>query len=241
MTGRYIIGVDAGGSSTRAFLFDSEGRIVARESLNPRTLHPEEGATEHDPEDQWQILLGVVRKLINTHTKGAHEIRAIGLSVQRATFTLWDKSTGRPCCNFISWADVRAGTTTDRMNRYFPWRLVKIAAFLVSKITGNTMLTATGMLTFVTDHVLTRLKWLFDTRPDVLKRAVRGELLFGTLDTWFVYRLSGGKLHLTDTSNAASTSLYNSFELKWNPVFCRIFKIPMNILPEVKDTSDDLE
>lgn len=239
METKYVIGIDAGGSSTRAFLFDFSGKIVARETEKAETLHPEDGATEHNPEEQWQVLLNVVKELIRKHTEGAHEIRAIGLSVQRSTFTLWDRKTGEPCCNFISWADIRAGATTDRMNRYLKWKFIRFVAFIISKITRNTMLTATGMLTFVTDHALTRLRWLFDTRPDIYERAKKGELMFGTLDTWFVYRLTGRSLHVTDTSNAASTSLYNSFELKWNPVFCKIFDIPMSILPEVRETADD--
>ncbi|MEA1911849.1 MAG: FGGY-family carbohydrate kinase, partial [Spirochaetota bacterium] len=101
------------------------------------------------------------------------------------------------------------------------------------------MLTATGMLKFVTDHAVSRLNWLFDSRPDVYEKAKNGELLFGTLDTWFVYKLTGGKVHATDTSNAASTSLYNHFDLKWNSIFCNLFKIPMGIFPEVKETVDD--
>ena len=236
---KYIIGVDAGGSGVRAFLFDFDGKVQAQAFKEVRTLHSEDGATEHDPHEQWQALLKVLRTLITDHTGGPEEIEAIGLSVQRTTFTLWDSTTGEPCCNFISWADVRAAETTERMNKNLRWNLVKLAAFLVSKITRNTMLTATGMLNFVTDHALTRLRWLFDVRPDIYAQAKRGELLFGTLDTWFVYKLSGDKLHVTDTSNAASTSLYNSFELKWNPVFCKLFGIPMGILPQVRETADD--
>ncbi len=239
MEDKFIIGLDAGGSGTRAFLFDGYGRIVGRVFEKVKTLHPEEGATEHDPEEQWSVLLRAIRELIYKYTRGPKTIEAIGLSVQRSTFTLWDRFTGIPCCNFISWADVRAADTTDRMNRKFKWKLVKFAAFIISKITHNTMLTATGMLTFVTDHALTRLRWLFDSKPDVYEKAKKGDLYFGTLDTWFVYKLTGKKLHVTDTSNAASTSLYNSFELKWNDIFCRVFEIPMNILPEVRETAGD--
>ncbi len=235
----YLIGIDAGGSSTRAFLFDSSGLIVAREAEKAQTLHPEDGATEHDPFDQWEVLYRVIKRLIGNHTPGPESIRAIGISVQRTTFTLWDKKSGEPCCNFISWADVRAAEVTDRMNASLKWKAVKAAAFVAGRITRSTMLRATGMLNFVTDHALTRLKWLFETRADIYESAQKGELLFGTLDTWFVYKLTGGRKHLTDTSNAASTSMYNPFDFKWNPIFCGIFKIPMNIFPEVKETADD--
>ncbi len=235
----YLIGIDAGGSSTRAFLFDSTGMIVAREAMKALTLHPEDGATEHDPVDQWNVLYSVIKKLIDSHTPGAGSIRGIGISVQRTTFTLWDRESGKACCNFISWADVRAAEVTDRMNASIKWKLIKAGAFIAGRITRSTMLRATGMLKFVTDHALTRLKWLFETRDDIYQKALKGELLFGTLDTWFVYMLTGGRKHLTDTSNAASTSLYNPFDFKWNSIFCRLFKIPMNIFPGVKQTADD--
>ncbi len=236
---KYLIGIDAGGSSTRAFLFDKTGGITARETGKALTLHPEDGATEHDPADQWKVLYRVIKTLIDKHTGGAQEIEAIGISVQRSTFTLWDKESGEPCCNFISWADIRASKVTDRMNSSFKWKVVKAAAFLAAGILRSTMLRATGMLNFVTDHALTRLRWLFESKPDLYKKALNGELQFGTLDTWFVYKLTGGREHLTDTSNAASTSLYNPFDLKWNPVFCKLFDIPMNIFPEVRETADD--
>jgi len=236
---RFIIGIDAGGSSIRAFLFDTDGRIAARKSASVSTVHSPEGATEHDPMEQWNVLYRCIQDLISDNTSGPGDIVSIGISVQRSTFTLWDRKSGDPVCGFISWADVRAAETTDRMNSSVKWKLVKAGAAVAGKITGSTMLTATGMLDFVTDHAVTRLRWLFDERPDIYQGAKRGDLLFGTLDTWLVYKLTGGRLHVTDTSNAASTSLYNSFDMKWNSVFCGLFGIPMNILPEVRETADD--
>ena len=235
---KYIIAVDAGGSSIRALLFDIKGKIIGREQVKTEIISPEPGAIEHDPEEQWKQFLFAINNLLNNCNVKPSEIASIGISVQRATFTLWDKN-GKPCCNFISWSDIRAAETTAAMNKNIKWNLVKLGAAIVSFFTHSTILTATGMLKFVTDHALSRLKWLFDTRPDIYEKAIKGELLFGTLDTWFIYKLTGGKVHATDTSNAASTSIYNHFDLKWNSIFCNLFKIPMGILPEVKETVDD--
>lgn len=235
---KYIIAVDAGGSSIRAFLFNVQGRIIGREQVKTEIIAPEPGAIEHDPDEQWKQFLIAVNNLLGNSNVKFSEIASLGISVQRGTFTLWDKK-GDTCCNFISWSDIRAAETTVAMNRNIKWKFVKLGAAIVSFFTRDTMLTATGMLKFVTDHSLSRLIWLFNSRPDVYEKAKKGELMFGTLDTWFVYKLTGGKVHATDTSNAASTSLYNHFDLKWNSIFCNLFKIPMGILPDVRETVDD--
>jgi glycerol kinase len=235
---KYIISLDAGGSSIRALLVDNKGLIIAREQVKTEIISPAPGAIEHDPEELWEQLIIVVNRLLKNCDVSPFEIASIGISVQRAIFTLWDKS-GKVCCNFISWSDIRAADTTRAMNKNIKWKFVKLGAAIVSRFTGSTMLTAIGMLDFVTDHALSRLNWLFEKRSDVYERAINGDLMFGTLDTWFVYKLTGGKVHATDTSNAASTSLYNHFDNKWNSIFCNLFKIPMGILPEVKETKDN--
>ena len=235
---KYIIAVDAGGSSIRAFLFDVQGRIIGREQVKTEIIAPEPGAIEHDPEEQWKQFLAAVNNLLSICNVKPSEIASIGISVQRGTFTLWDKN-GKTCCNFISWSDIRAAETTAAMNRNIRWKLVKLGAAIVSFFSRDTMLTAIGMLKFVTDHSISRLNWLFNSRPDIYENAKNGNLMFGTLDTWFIYKLTGGKVHATDTSNAASTSLYNHFDLKWNSIFCNLFKIPMGILPVVRETVDD--
>lgn len=235
---KYIIAVDAGSSSIRALLFNSLGQIIGREQTPTNVLSPESGAVEYDPEELWQQFLTAVNTLLENCNIDPSEIASIGISVQRSTFTLWDRS-GKTCCNFISWSDIRAAEITADINKNMMWRLVKLGASVVSTFTRGAILTATGMLKFITDHALPRLLWLFKKYPDVYEKAKNGELLFGTLDTWFVYRLTGGRVHATDTSNAASTSLYNHFDLKWNSIFCNLFKIPMCIFPDVKETVDD--
>lgn len=239
MTEKYMLAVDAGGTLTRAILLNSGGKVVARASSRTGTLSPEEGAIEHVPEEIYQAVRQVILRIIREQGLREGQIAAMGLSVQRATFCLWDRKSGEPRTNFISWSDVRAAEQTIKMNRNPFWKIVQLGAGIASRITGSTFLIAASQLKFVTDHAITRLLWVFDKKPDLREEAERGDLLFGTIDTWLLYRFTGRKIHATDASNAASTSLYNPFDLKWNGLFCSLFRIPKRILPEVRDTSGD--
>lgn len=234
--GLYILSLDSGGAGIRALLFDKQGNIRIREYIKTPASFPCSGAVEHDPLELWEALLSVCKKAIKT-AGGPENINALGISNQRASFCLWEKDTGKPLSPVIGWADVRAADVVDRMNRKSSWKALKRTAFVLGRITGSVMLTATSMLKFTTDHASCRLKWLLERDPALKERCLRGEVAFGTLDSWFVYNLTGKKLHLTDSSNAAATSLFNPFDLKWNDILCKIFDIPMSIFPEVRDTS----
>ncbi len=231
--------IDSGSTGIRAILFNKQGELVAREYEKTPNIHPEEGATEYDPMVLWEALLKVVNNLFKGGKYKPQDIEAIGITNQRSSFCLWDRDTGEPCINFIGWQDLRSAETALSMNRNKKWRLLKKAAFFISRITGNRMMTATSMLEFTTDHTLCKLKWLFDKNPEIKAKCKKGDMLFGTLDTWFIYNLTGKKKHVTDYTNGSATTLLNPFELKWNTLFCSLFNIPVNILPEVKDTNGD--
>lgn len=231
--------VDVGGTVTRAVLLNAAGRVIDRTNVASTLISTEEGMMEHDPEELWQSVLNVLFQLIKRNRLEAGQISALGISVQRGTFCLWDKKSGVPCTNFISWSDIRAAEQAFKMNRNPFWKLLQIGAGLLSRVTGSTFFMAASQLKFVTDHILPRLLWVFDGNPELYRRAKAGEVLFGTIDTFLLHRLSDGRLHATDASNAAATSLYNPFDLKWNRMFCTIFSVPMNILPAVTDTAGD--
>ncbi|WP_020611877.1 glycerol kinase 5 [Sediminispirochaeta bajacaliforniensis] len=235
---RFLLAFDAGGTTIRAIIYKENGDELARAFRTTSEIRSEQGAVEHDPEELFQALLAAGREALSKAAIPPEKIAGAGITVQRATFCLWDKKSGKPQCNFISWSDVRAGDKAFKMNRSCIWSGMKIAAAVGGFITRSPMLTATGMLSFVTDHVLVRLCWLFEQRPELRQAAKRGDLLFGTIETWFLYRLTGNRVHATDTSNAAATSLYNPFEMKWNAIFCKLFSIPMRMLPEVKNSAD---
>lgn len=230
---------DAGGTNIRAIIYHNNGVELARAQEHTSELRINGEGIEHDPEELFQAVLSAGRSAIQEAKIAPNQISALGITVQRATFLLWDKKSGRPACNLVSWADVRAGDKAKEMNRSPVWRLLRCLSAIGGRISGNAMLTASGMLNFVTDHVLVRLSWLFDQRPELRKEAETGNLLFGTLDTWLLYKLSNGRLHATDAGNAAATSLYNPFDMKWNKLFCRLFHIPYQILPQVKESADD--
>jgi glycerol kinase len=232
-----ILSIDSGGTSLKALIFDETGHIIAREVEKTPAIQNEPGQTEHDPEMLWQALLAASERLLASIDPST--IAAMGICNQRGSFLLWEKATGKPLCNFISWADVRAARTCDEMNASPKWHQLKAGAKLVSKLTGNTMMTATSLLNFTTDYATVRLKWLLDTTPGLRDRCKAGEVLFGTLDTWFIYKLTGGAAHLTDYTNAGATGLFNPFQLKWNDIFMKTFDIEASMFPDVKETNGD--
>ena len=234
---KYIISIDAGSTGIRSVLYNRNGEILKREYEKTPAEHPEDGATEHDPEMLWQALCTTVRALFADGSIKPAEIAAIGITNQRSSFCLWDRNTGEPLTNFINWQDVRAAGTIAKMNRHPLWMLLKGVMKVFSRIINSTILIATSMLVLNTDHTIGKVRWLLNERPDLEKKCRRGEAVFGTIDSWFIYKLTGGKNHLTDYTNAASTAMFNPFDLKWNGIYCSIFNIPMKMLPEVRDTN----
>lgn len=235
---QYVLAIDSGSTGIRAILFNKKGEIVAREYEKTTALYPQSGWIEHDPVTLWQSLLAVINRIFQNSSVLPEEIAAIGIANQRASFTLWEKNTGKPVINLINWADVRAADTCDMMNKNKKWRLLKKFAWIVSKITGDTMLTATSMLDFTTDHVTVRLRWVLDNIEGLYERSKAGEIAFGTIDSWVIHKLTGGKVHASDYSNSA-TGLLNPFQLKWNKPILSIFNIPLEILPELKNSNGD--
>ncbi len=234
---KYILSIDSGSTGIRAFLFNKKGEIVVREYEKTSALYPEAGAIEHDPIMLWETLLKVVGRIFSREEYKPDDIAAIGLCNQRASFCLWDRNTGEPLINFINWADVRAVDTCEQMNSNKKWKFLKKLSGLFAKF--SPLMAVTKMLTFVTSHASVRLKWALDRDPELLAKCEAGDVMFGTLDTWYIYNLTGRKEHRTDFSNAVSSSLFNSFNSTWNDIVCNLFGIPLNIFPEVIDTNGE--
>lgn len=209
--------------------------------MRSRRLLPlalEEGAVEYDPEKVVEICGALAREL-SSLPELASRPEALGISVQRATFCLWEKESGRAVTNLIGWSDVRSVGTAEGMNRSPIWRVIRVGVGLLARLTGSAFFRTASMLRFTTVHVSCRLKYLLDRNRELRRRCERGELCFGTLDSWLLYRLTGGGVWATDRSNAAATSLYNPFDLKWNRLFFWLFNIPGSIFPPVLDTVAD--
>lgn len=233
---KYILSIDSGSTGIRAILFDKHANIVAREYQKTNPLHPEEGAIEDNPQELWNALLSVVKSVLN---KGflAEDIAAIGISNQRGSFCLWEKETGKPVTNFISWADIRSVETAEKMNEKGKWRFLKGITKIIGAISSSVMMKTTSMFKFDPAQATVRLKWLLDNQPDLRDRLKKREIIFGTLDTWFIYNLTGKKSHVTDYTNAASTGLFNPFDMEWNKIYCNMFNLPIEGFPQVLETN----
>ncbi|MDC7125635.1 MAG: FGGY family carbohydrate kinase [Spirochaetales bacterium] len=233
---KYIIAIDAGSTGVRSILYNRDGEAIRREYQKTPAEHPEPGATEHDPELLWQAACNTVKALLSDGVT-ASDIAAIGITNQRSSFCIWNKKSGKTYTNFINWQDVRAADTIAKMNRHPIWVLLRTTMKLFSRIINNTILIATSMLVLNTDHTIGKVRWLLSKNRELEKKCKSGEAVFGTIDTWFIYKLTAGKKHLTDYTNAASTAMFNPFDFKWNDIYCNIFNIPMKMLPEVLDSN----
>jgi glycerol kinase len=217
----YILAIDQGTTSTRAILFDAAGAVhhIARAPL-PQ-IYPRPGWVEHDPEEIWQAVAATCREAIGA--AGARPIAAIGITNQRETTVLWNRATGRPVHNAIVWQDRR---TVDLCET---WRATGL---------GKRVAERTGL---VIDPYFSasKIRWLLDALPGLAERARAGEIAFGTIDSFLLWRLTGGRLHATDVTNASRTMLFDLRRLAWDNDLLHAFGIPRALLPEVRDTDGD--
>ena len=215
---RYILSLDQGTTSSRAIVFDIDGTAVTSAQREFRQFTPRESWVEHDAEEIWESQLTVAREAISGIDSGADSIAAIGISNQRETTVLWEKDSGKPVGHAIVWQCRRS---TD------------ICRDL--EAAGHT-----GLIQERTGLILdayfsgTKLRWLLDSDPVIAERARKGELLFGTIDSWILWKLTGGKVHATDTSNASRTMMMNLETCEWDEEMLRILEVPRCILPEIK-------
>ncbi|MGN6514863.1 MAG: glycerol kinase GlpK [Rhizomicrobium sp.] len=217
----FILAIDQGTTSTRAILFDCVARPVAQHTLEIRQIYPANGWVEHDPDEIWQTTLACCR----VAAKGIdpRDIAAIGITNQRETAVLWDRKTGVALHNAIVWQDRR---TAERC------RALKNAGW-------ETRVSATTGLLLDPYFSGTKVEWLLDHIPGARARAENGELAFGTVDSWLVYKLTGGNLHVTDVTNASRTLFLDLKSLAWNDDMLRLLNVPRAILPDIRNSADD--
>ncbi|HPE24660.1 glycerol kinase GlpK [Albidovulum sp.] len=219
----YILAIDQGTTSSRAILFDGALRPVAQAQEEFRQHYPSSGWVEHDPDDLWSSVAATARAAMAKAGVDWQAIAAIGITNQRETTLLWDRATGRPLHNAIVWQDRR---TAD-------------ACAALKEAGHEAMISARTGLLLDPYFSGTKLKWLLDTVPGARARAIRGELAFGTVDSWLIWNLTGGRVHATDATNAARTLLFNIATNAWDADICALLDIPMSLLPEVRDCADD--
>lgn len=217
----YILALDQGTTSSRAILFDKQGEILSSAQKEFRQIYPKPGWVEHDPTEIWSSQVGVAAEAVSRANINASQIAAIGITNQRETTVVWDRNTGTPIHNAIVWQDRRtAGICSKlRSDGYSDIIRDKTGLILDSYFSG------------------TKVNWLLENVEGARKKAENGDLIFGTIDSWLLWKLTGGKVHATDITNASRTLLYNIYDQKWDSEILDLLKIPESMLPEVRSSS----
>jgi glycerol kinase len=217
----YVLAIDQGTTGTKALVFNHEGNICGRAYSEFTQHYPQPGWVEHDANEIWRVCLRVVAEALAQSGISAGELRAIGITNQRETSILWERASGEPVAPAIVWQDRRTAAACDELR---------------ARGMEDTIRRKTGL---VVDAYFsaTKIKWLLDNIEGLRERAARGELAFGTVDSWLVWKLTGGRVHATDYSNASRTLLYNIYDLRWDEELLELFDVPRGLLPQVKPSA----
>lgn len=219
----YVLAIDQGTTSSRAIIFDSEFEIVAVAQQEFKQYFPQSGWVEHDPEDLWNSTLSTCRQALQKAGLKAEQIAAVGITNQRETTLIWDRQTGEPIHKAIVWQDRRTAEFCTGL----------------AETGHNPMIKATTGLLLDAYFSGTKITWMLDNVEGAREKAEAGRLLFGTVDTFLLWRLTGGRVHATDATNASRTMLYNIHENRWDEELLKLLRVPASLLPEVKDSSAD--
>jgi glycerol kinase len=219
---KYVMALDAGTTSNRAIIFDEESRIVGVSQKEFTQHFPEPGWVEHDAEEIWSSMVTVMREALEKANLTAGSLSAIGITNQRETTVVWDKNTGRPVYNAIVWQSRQTADICEDLKRQG----------LADEFHHKTGLVIDAYFSG------TKVKWILDNVDGARAAAEKGDLLFGTIDCWLIWKLTGGRVHVTDYSNVSRTLMYNIYELKWDEELLRYLTVPASMLPEVRASSE---
>jgi glycerol kinase len=222
MAGDYVLAIDQGTTSSRAIVFNHDSATVGEAQREFTQHYPRPGWVEHDANEIWDVTLGVMREALEDAGVSPEDIAAIGITNQRETVVMWDKETGEPVNNAIVWQDRRGAQICSELSEQGYDEMVanKTGLVIDAYFSGS------------------KVKWLLENVDGVKERAQNGEVLFGTIDTWVIYKLTGGRAHVTDYSNASRTLMYNIFDLQWDDELLEILGgVPREMLPEVRPSS----
>ncbi len=223
MSGRYLLAIDQGTTSTRAILFDAEGTPSASAQAELPQIYPQPGWVEHDPEEIWRATVAVIRRALGNAKVQPSALAGIGITNQRETTVLWERDSGKPIYNAIVWQDRRTADWCRKQK---------------AKVGDGELGRRTGLL-FDAYFSASKIAWLLDHVAGARAAAETGKLAFGTIDSFLIWRLTGGKAHLTDATNASRTMLFNLKSQDWDATLLKAFKIPRSLLPEVRDSAAD--
>src|SRR6476646_11087003 len=221
MPSHYILALDQGTTSSRSMVFDKQGNIISVAQKEFQQIFPQPGWVEHDAEEIWSTQFGTMAEAIAKANIKMKQIAAIGITNQRETTVVWERSKGKPICNAIVWQDRRTAAFCDELKAANLGELIKEKTGLVIDAYFSA----------------SKLKWILDHVPGAREKAANGELAFGTIDSWLVWKLTNGEVHATDVSNASRTMLLNIHTAEWDDELLKIFSVPRSMLPEVKASS----
>ena len=221
---KYILSIDAGTTSSRAILFDKNGKQISISQFEFTQIFPKESWVEHDPVEIWETQLRAIKDVVSKSSINVEEIDSIGITNQRETTVVWNKKTGKPVYNAIVWQDRRTAFICDELEKKGFEKLFyeKTGLVLDAYFSG------------------TKIKWILDSDKKVKEMALNGELLFGTIDTWLIWNLTKGKYHVTDYTNASRTLLLNIHTLEWDKELLDVLNVPKSILPKLVDSSQKI-
>ncbi|KAK4884714.1 hypothetical protein RN001_000985 [Aquatica leii] len=234
MTNQYIASVDVGTTSIRCQITNSQGQILSSACIKVNLLYPQPGYVEINPDELWSDVCSVIKSSVADANISIKEI-LLGISTQRGTFTTWRKDNSQPFHNFITWKDLRSDTLVKQWNQSFLMKTFRIGCYALYLVTRNKRFLAGSSLKIANTQSTMRLVWVLKNIPQ-LKQAIENKnVMFGTVDTWLLYKFSGGRKHITDITNASATGFYDPFVLSWAIWAKRVLNIPISILPEVVD------
>ncbi|HRO44338.1 glycerol kinase GlpK [Agriterribacter sp.] len=219
---KYILALDQGTTSSRAIIFDHSGSVISVAQKEFKQIFPRPGWVEHDPNEIWSTQLGVAAEAISKAGLTTENIAAIGITNQRETTVVWERATGKPIYNAIVWQDRRTAAFCDELKAKGTDKLIKEKTGLILDAYFSA----------------TKVKWILDNVEGAREKGAKGELCFGTMDTWLIWNLTKGQIHATDVSNASRTMLLNIHTLQWDGELEKIFDVPGNMLPQVKSSSE---
>lgn len=217
---KYILSIDAGTTSSRAILFDKKGKQKAISQYEFPQYFPQQSWVEHDAEEIWTTQKKALHELISANDIKVNQIAAIGITNQRETTVIWDRKTGKPVHNAIVWQDRRTASICDELTTHKAVFHNKTGLVLDAYFSG------------------TKIKWILDSDPQLRQRAEAGELAFGTIDTWLIWKMTQGQVHTTDVTNASRTLLFNIHSLEWDDELLQLLNIPKSLLPNVVSSSE---
>ena len=235
----FVLGIDVGTTKICCLALDREGQQVASHTADVSVLHPQPGHSEIEPEDLWQRLREALAETLRRGELEAKDAACLGITCQRNSFLLWNRETGEPLCNLITWQDRRAADVCREWNESMQFRFLHAGAAFLHTFTRNKRFLAASIISLQCQMVAPRLYWALKHVTGASELAKEGKLCFGTTDSWVLWKLTDGAVHATDYSNVCTSALYDPYQMQWSTTILNVLGIPPGIFPEVRDSGGD--